>query len=34
MKGLGEFIEWLREVLKGASQPQPQPVPVRVRQRR
>ncbi|MDP9763077.1 hypothetical protein QO006_000490 [Deinococcus enclensis] len=34
MKGLREFIDWLREALKGAAQPQPQPVPVPVRVRR
>ncbi|MCP2013895.1 hypothetical protein L1280_001023 [Deinococcus sp. HSC-46F16] len=34
MKGLREFIDWLREALKGAPQPQPVPVPVRVRDRR
>lgn len=34
MKGLREFIDWLREVLRGEPQPQPVPVPVRVRDRR
>ncbi|WP_158263724.1 hypothetical protein [Deinococcus arcticus] len=33
MKGLREFVEWLREVLQGSPQPQPVPVPVRVRER-
>ena len=34
LKGLREFIDWLREALKGAPQPQPVPIPVRVRDRR
>ena len=38
VKGLREFIDWLRETLKGAVQPprqlQPVPIPVRVRERR
>ena len=34
MKGLREFIDWLRETLQGAPQPQPVPVPVRVREPR
>ncbi|BDP42037.1 hypothetical protein DAETH_20060 [Deinococcus aetherius] len=34
MKGLREFIDWLREALKGSPQPQPVPIPVRVRERR
>ncbi|MDR6216686.1 hypothetical protein J2Y00_000235 [Deinococcus soli (ex Cha et al. 2016)] len=34
MKGLREFVDWLREVLTGGPQPQPVPVPVRVRERR
>ncbi|GGS13204.1 hypothetical protein GCM10008961_00340 [Deinococcus knuensis] len=34
MKGLREFVDWLREVLKGSPQPQPVPIPVRVRDRR
>ncbi|MBB5361230.1 hypothetical protein HNQ08_000301 [Deinococcus humi] len=33
MKGLREFIDWLREILGGAPQPQPVPIPVRVRDR-
>ncbi|GAA5500593.1 hypothetical protein Dxin01_00315 [Deinococcus xinjiangensis] len=33
MKGLREFIDWLREALKG-PQPQPVPIPVRTRERR
>ena len=31
MKGLREFIDWLREALKGEPQPQLVPIPVRVR---
>lgn len=34
MKGLREFIDWLREVLKGHAEPKPVPIPVRVRDRR
>lgn len=34
MKGLREFIDWLRETLQGAPQPKPVPIPVRVRDRR
>ncbi len=33
MKGLRDFLDWMREVLRGA-QPKPVPVPVRVRDRR
>ena len=34
MNGLREFIDWLREALKGLQEPKPVPVPVRVRDRR
>lgn len=34
MKGLKEFIDWLRETLRGHPEPRPVPIPVRTRERR
>ncbi|MBB5377230.1 hypothetical protein HNQ07_002703 [Deinococcus metalli] len=34
MKGLREFIDWLREALQGTPEPRLVPIPVRVRDRR